>query len=77
MAIAAVPGVQARIELLFWHLAERWGRVAPQGVMLSLNPEQGTIDEMIGASRSRANAALRQLEDAKRLERRWRDRVER
>ena len=30
-AIARLTGVDRRLLALFWHLAERWGRVAPQG----------------------------------------------
>lgn len=70
MAIAEVSGVPTRIELLFWHLAQRWGHVEVGGVMLRVNPAQSTIGEMIGASRSRVSAGLGVLCERGRLERR-------
>ena len=35
-AIGRLTGVDRRLLALFWHLAERWGRVAPQGVQVPL-----------------------------------------
>lgn len=70
MAISDVPGVELRVQLLFWHLADRWGRVERDGVALPLKPEQGTIGELVGASRGRVNGALSALQDSGRLQRR-------
>jgi biotin operon repressor len=62
IAIANVSGVGLRIQLLFWHLADRWGHVEPAGVVLALSLGQETVGELIGVSRSRVNMALRELE---------------
>jgi hypothetical protein len=61
MAIAQLPSIELRVQLLFWHLADRWGRVGRDGVTLTIKPEQETIGALIGASRGRVNAALRNL----------------
>ncbi|MET0817819.1 MAG: hypothetical protein ABWZ67_09695, partial [Solirubrobacteraceae bacterium] len=36
-AIGRLTGVDRRLLALFWHLSERWGRVAPDGVHVPLN----------------------------------------
>jgi hypothetical protein len=61
MAIAQVPSIELRVQLLFWHLADRWGRVTTDGVTLDLAPDQETIGNLIGASRGRVNTSLRAL----------------
>jgi hypothetical protein len=61
MAIAQLPSIELRVQLLFWHLADRWGHVARDGVALTIKPEQETIGILIGASRGRVNVALRNL----------------
>lgn len=70
MAIAQVPGVELRVQLLFWHLADRWGHVAVEGVVLPLRPDQETIGNLAGISRTRVNMALRVLEREGALQRR-------
>src|SRR5688500_9929469 len=35
-AVAQVQGVDVRAHLVLWHLADRWGRVTPDGVVLRL-----------------------------------------
>jgi hypothetical protein len=69
MAIAQLPAIELRVQLLFWHLADRWGHVTPDGVVLRIAPGQETIAQLIGASRGRVNGALRVLRDDGLLER--------
>lgn len=70
MAISKILGVELRIQLLLWHLADRWGRVEPRGVALPFKPGQDTIGELVGTSRPRVNTALGALERRGELERR-------
>lgn len=62
MAIANVSGVAVRLQLLFWHLADRWGRVESAGVVLALRLSQEIIGELVAATRTRVNKALGELE---------------
>jgi CRP/FNR family cyclic AMP-dependent transcriptional regulator len=60
-AIARLTGVDRRLLALFWHLAERWGRVAPQGVQVPLNLAHGVLADLIGARRPTVSTALGKL----------------
>jgi hypothetical protein len=61
IAISQVPQVHARLMLLFWHLAERWGKVAPGNIVVSIDVPQQTLGELVHADRSSVNRALRRL----------------
>ena len=60
-AIARLTGVDRRLLALFWHLAERWGRVAPQGVQVPLNLAHGVLADLVGARRPTVSTALGKL----------------
>src|SRR5687768_6351143 len=36
LAVCHIVGLDKRLETMLWHLAERWGRVSPEGVILPL-----------------------------------------
>jgi hypothetical protein len=61
LAIAQIPKLDVRLHWLFWHLADRWGRTHRDGVVLPLRLSQGTLADLVCASRSSVNAALRTL----------------
>ncbi len=61
LAIAQVPNLEARLELLFWHLADRWGRRESGLTVLQLRLPQGLLGELACAQRTSVNAALKQL----------------
>jgi CRP/FNR family cyclic AMP-dependent transcriptional regulator len=69
MAIAQLPGVETRLWHLFWHLADRWGRVGPKGVTLPLRLSQQTLADLTASRRPSVNTALRVLVGEGRLER--------
>jgi CRP-like cAMP-binding protein len=69
-AICHLPTVHARLLALFWHLADRWGKVTPDHVLLPLSILHRTLGKMVGAERSTVSLALRQLSDAGLVERR-------
>ena len=48
-AITHLTRVDDRLLALLWHLAERWGRVVPDGVVLSLRLPHRTLAGMVGA----------------------------
>jgi CRP/FNR family transcriptional regulator, cyclic AMP receptor protein len=69
-AIAHLTRVDDRLLALLWCLAERWGRVLPDGVLVSLRLSHRTLAGMIGARRPSVTTALGQLMARGELERR-------
>jgi len=63
-AICHLPTVHLRLLALFWHLAERWGKVAPGHLVLPVRILHRTLGQMVGADRSTVSLALRHLSDA-------------
>ncbi|HEU4702253.1 MAG TPA: helix-turn-helix domain-containing protein [Conexibacter sp.] len=62
-ALSQLPRVEDRIHALLWLLAERWGRVSPQGVILRLRLTHELIGRLVGAKRPTVSLALKQLEE--------------
>ncbi len=60
-AIVSLPRVEQRILGLFWQLAERWGKVGPNGVRLELKLTHELIGRLAGAKRPTVSLALSQL----------------
>ena len=69
-AIAHLTRVDDRLLALLWCLAERWGRVVPGGVLVSLRLSHRTLAGMVGARRPSVTTALGQLMARGDLERR-------
>jgi CRP/FNR family transcriptional regulator, cyclic AMP receptor protein len=70
LAIAQLPRVDARLLLLFWQIAHRWGKVTPEGVRLPLRLTHEMLAMLIGARRPTVTTALGSLEARGRLQRR-------
>jgi Crp-like helix-turn-helix domain len=60
-AISQLNRVEDRLITLFWHLAERWGRVAANGVALPLALPHRVLGELVGARRPTVSTALAEL----------------
>jgi CRP-like cAMP-binding protein len=60
-AVSQLNRVDRRLLVLFWHLAERWGRVAPDGIAVPLVLSHRLIGELIGARRPTVSTALAEL----------------
>jgi len=69
-AIAHITRVDERLLSLLWLLAERWGRVVPGGVLVSLRLPHRTLAGMVGARRPSVTTALGQLMARGAIERR-------
>lgn len=69
LAICQLPRVEDRLLVQLWALAERWGRVGPQGVRLALNLPHRTLATLIGARRPSVTTALTGLTRAGLVER--------
>jgi CRP/FNR family transcriptional regulator, cyclic AMP receptor protein len=70
LALANVRRADARLEMLMWHLAERWGRVTPDGVVVPLPLTHDLIGHLACMRRPTATSALHRLMRSGRLDRR-------
>lgn len=61
-ALTQVQGVDVRLHLVLWHLADRWGRVTPDGVVLRLPLTHQLLGRLIGARRPSVTSALQRLD---------------
>jgi CRP/FNR family cyclic AMP-dependent transcriptional regulator len=61
VAIVHYPQVRNRLLLMLWHLADRWGRVTPDGVRIPLRLRHHMIADLIAVRRPSASAGLQQL----------------
>jgi hypothetical protein len=69
-AISHLNSVDRRLVALLWHLAERWGRVTPEGVVVPLTLSHRLLGELVGARRPTVSTALGGLEHEGTLRRR-------
>jgi CRP/FNR family cyclic AMP-dependent transcriptional regulator len=60
-AISQLNRVDRRLLALFWHLAERWGRMTPDGVALPMTLSHRMLGQLIGARRPTVSTALSNL----------------
>jgi CRP/FNR family transcriptional regulator, cyclic AMP receptor protein len=60
-AICQLGRVELRLLALMWHLAERWGRVSPEGITLPLRFSHATLGRLVGARRPTVSLALKEL----------------
>jgi CRP/FNR family transcriptional regulator, cyclic AMP receptor protein len=60
-AISQLNRVDRRLVALFWHLAERWGRVSRDGIAVPLALSHRLIGELVGARRPTVSTALAEL----------------
>jgi CRP/FNR family transcriptional regulator, cyclic AMP receptor protein len=69
-AISQLTRVDRRLKALFWHLAERWGRVSGDGVVVPLALTHRILGQLVGARRPTVSTALSELADRGELIRR-------
>lgn len=69
VAMCHLRRVRERLLLLFWMLAERWGRVRPDGVIVPLPVTHKILARVVGAHRPSVTLALQRLEAEGRLTR--------
>jgi CRP/FNR family cyclic AMP-dependent transcriptional regulator len=73
LAILENPRVDARLLMLFWQLADRWGTVGPDGVTVPLKLTHKTLGRLVRAQRPSVTASLRELSQRGLLTRRQSD----
>jgi CRP/FNR family transcriptional regulator, cyclic AMP receptor protein len=69
-AITQLGRVDLRLVALFWHLADRWGQMTSEGVVLPLRLTHETLGRLVGAQRPTVTLALRDLRQQGALRRR-------
>jgi CRP/FNR family transcriptional regulator, cyclic AMP receptor protein len=60
-AISQLNRVDQRLLTLFWHLAERWGRMTTNGVAIPLTLSHRMLSQLVGARRPTVSTALGEL----------------
>ncbi len=61
MAIVHHPRVDVRLHMLFWHLADRWGRVRTDGIILPLRLTHSVLADLVAARRPTVSTTLSEL----------------
>ncbi len=61
MAIHQHARVDVRLTMLFWHLADRWGRVRPDGVLIPLRLTHTILSDLVAARRPTVSGAISRL----------------
>ena len=61
LAISHHQRVDDRLLLTLWHLAERWGRVTPNGIVVPLPLSHQRLADIVGAHRPSVTTALGEL----------------
>jgi CRP/FNR family cyclic AMP-dependent transcriptional regulator len=63
-ALLQLSPVETRLLVLFWHLAERWGRVTPDGISLRLRLSHELLGQLVGCRRPSVTTALHRVHDS-------------
>jgi hypothetical protein len=61
VAIHSLQHIELRLLVLFWHLADRFGRVTPDGIVVPIKLSHGDIAELIGSQRPSTSLRLGEL----------------
>jgi CRP-like cAMP-binding protein len=61
LAVCHMTRVEERLLLVLWHFADRWGRVRPEGIVLSPRLTHHTLGRTVGARRPSVTVALQRL----------------
>ena len=69
-AISQLTRVDRRLKALLWHLAESWGRVSGDGVIVPLALTHRILGQLVGARRPTVSTALGELAERGELVRR-------
>jgi CRP/FNR family cyclic AMP-dependent transcriptional regulator len=70
LALASIPSLPERLLALMWHLAERWGVVLPEGVLIPLPLSHQVLADLACAQRPSVSVALKHLVNDQRAARR-------
>lgn len=63
-ALLQLSPVETRLLVLFWHLAERWGHVTPDGISIRLRMSHELLGQLVGSSRVSVTTGLRRIDES-------------
>jgi len=63
LALSQVTGIEHRLLLLLWEMAQRWGHVGPNGVVIRIKLPREALARLVGARRPTVSTALGGLQD--------------
>ena len=63
-ALLQLSPVETRLLVLFWHLAERWGHVTPDGISVRLRLSHELLGQLVGSRRASVTTALRHIDES-------------
>lgn len=66
-AISSIVGLEERLLILLWHLAERWGEPVNEGVRIPIGLPHRLLAELVSARRPSVTTALTSLQEEGRL----------
>jgi CRP/FNR family cyclic AMP-dependent transcriptional regulator len=69
LSVGHLPGLDVRVLVTLWHLADRWGKVTPRGVVLPLPLTHRAIAAIVGTRRPAVTAAIGRLRERGAVER--------
>lgn len=61
LAVAQIPQVSSRLEIMLWQLADRFGYVDPSGIVIPLQLSHQLLGELVGARRETVSRWLGDL----------------
>ena len=61
LAIGQARRADVRLLALFWHLADRWGRVTPDGVLVEVDLTHGLLSRLTSLRRPTVSVTLKEL----------------
>jgi len=70
LAIAQLPRIEQRVLAVLWHLADRFGHVTPDGIVVPLVLTHETIGRLVGARRPTVSLGLTALHESGSIHRR-------
>ncbi len=68
LSIVQQPRLSTRLEVMLWHLADRFGRVHAEGVLLPVPMCHGLLSWLVGASRPAVCRAVNELQRSGRVD---------
>jgi hypothetical protein len=69
LAVADLRRVDDRLMLFFWHMADRWGRVRPDGVVVPLPVTHDVLAQLVCVQRPTVTSGLRRLSESGQIRR--------
>lgn len=61
LAVSQIPQLRSRLQVMLWHLADRFGHVDRHGVLVPLRLSREVLAELVGARREAVSRSLKEL----------------